>query len=407
MEKSAFYADARTDLTGPLHGIRVLDITTSWAGPMAGCVLADLGADVIKVELPGGEVARVLPPNLPGTELSFVNQAVNRNKRSLTLDLRTPRGKELFLELVAHVDVVVENFRCGTLESWGLGYRHCQAVKPDIVYVSITGWGQYGPLCDRAGYDPAAQAYSGWMSLNGEPDSPPVKAATWIGDDIAGLHGAIGALGGLRHRAETGEGQHVDVALLDALIFQSNGFPILAAMGYEVPRMGSQVGQAVPINTFACQDGFLFLTVVLDAHWAILAKLMGRTELADAPGFATVAERVNNRTAVNAVVADWCADHTLEDAIAQMAGAGLTVSRINTLADLPGDPHLIEREVFQPTTLEDGTVAPLIAPPARFSRTPTRVRHGAAALGAHSGAVLAELGYSPTQIEELRANAII
>lgn len=407
MEKSEFYAHARADLPGPLHGIRVLDITTSWAGPMAACVLADLGADVIKVELPDGEVARVLPPNLPGTALSFVNQAVNRNKRSLTLDLRTVRGRELFLELVAHMDVVVENFRCGTLDSWGLGYRHCQAVKADIVYVSITGWGQYGPLCDRAGYDPAAQAYSGWMSLNGEPNGPPVKAATWIGDDIAGLHGAIGALGGLRHRSETGEGQHVDVALLDALIFQSNGFPILAAMGYEVPRMGSEVGQAVPINAFACRGGHLFLTVVLDAHWATLAKLMGRPELADAPGFATVAERVNNRAAVNAVVSDWCADHTLQDAIAQMAGAGLTVARINTLADLPGDAHLIEREVFQPTTLEDGTVAPLIAPPARFSRTPTRVRTAAAALGAHCHDVLGELGYTSAQIEAFRAEGII
>lgn len=171
---------------------------------MTACILGDLGADVIKVELPGGEVARILPPNLPGTDLGFVNQAVNRNKRSVTLDLRTDRGRELFRELVATVDVVVENFRCGTLDSWRLGYADCRAVKPDIVYVSVTGWGQYGPLCERAGYDPAAQAHSGWMSLNGEPDGPPVKAATWIGDDIAGLHGAIGALAALRHRAETG-----------------------------------------------------------------------------------------------------------------------------------------------------------------------------------------------------------
>ena len=197
MEKSQFFAEARPDSVGPLVGIRVIDITTSWSGPMASCVLADLGADVIKVEAPGGEVTRRLPPDLPGTSLGYVNQAVNRNKRSVTVDLHVEAGRKLFLELAATADVVVENFRAGTLASWGLGYHHCRAVKADIIYVSITGWGQFGPLCDRAGYDPAAQAFSGWMSLNGDPEDKPCKAATWICDDLAGLHGTIGALAAL------------------------------------------------------------------------------------------------------------------------------------------------------------------------------------------------------------------
>ncbi|MDH4143906.1 MAG: CoA transferase, partial [Acidimicrobiia bacterium] len=302
MEKSEFFADARADLTGPLHGVRVLDVTTSWAGPMAACVLADLGADVIKIEALDGEVTRILPPDIPGTNLGYVHEAANRNKRSLTLDLHLERAQQLFLELVRTADIVVENFRCGALDRWGVGYRGCKAVKDDIIYVSVTGWGQYGPLCERGGYDPAAQAHSGWMAQNGTPDGPPVKAATWIGDDFAGLHGAIGALAALAHRSATGEGQHVDVALLDAILFQSNGFPTLAAMGYPLARWGSEVGQAVPVNTFACADGHLFLTVVTDAHWAVLAKLMGRPELGDAAGFATVRERVENRAAVNATV---------------------------------------------------------------------------------------------------------
>ena len=245
------------------------------------------------------------------------------------------------------------------------------------------------------------------MSLNGSSDGPPTKAGTWICDDLAGLHGAIGALPALRHHAETGEGQHLDVSLLDSVLFQSDGFPTLAAMGYPLTRLGSEVGQAVPVNSFACRDGHLYLAIILDAHWAILCNLMQRPELATAAGFRTVVERVNNRTVVNGVVAGWCATQTRDDAIAAIAAAGLTVARINTYADAVADPHIAEREALQPTTLEDGSVAPLVAPPAKFSRTPTRVRFAAAALGAHTQQVLGELGDTIDQIATLHeANAL-
>jgi formyl-CoA transferase len=402
MEKAEFFADRLSDCPGPLGGVRVLEATTSWAGPMASCVLGDLGADVIKVELPEGELGRRLPPNLPGTELSFVNETVNRNKRSLTLDLHNDAGRAVFLDLVDTVDIVVENFRAGTLDGWDLGYAACREVKPDIIYVSVTGWGQYGPASGRAAYDPAAQAYSGWMSLNGSVDGPPVTAPTWIGDDLAGLHGALGALAALRHRSETGEGQHVDVALLDAILFQSNGFPTLAAMGYPLDRLGSEAGQAVPVNSFACTDGHLYLAIALDTHWAILCGVIGRSELTDAPGFATNVERVENRVAVNAVVADWCVGRTRGEAIDTLVGAGLTVAPVNTFSDIAVDPHVIEREAFQPTTLEDGTIAPLVSPPVKFGRTPTRIRSAASALGEHNNEVLAELGYSEEQIISLQ-----
>ena len=223
MDKSEFYRRARNDVTGPLDGIRVLDVTTTWAGPMCGCVLADFGADVIKVESPEGEVSRRLPPVLPSGE-SFAHATVNRNKRSLTLDLRVEEGAELFRGLVSESDVVVENFRPGTLAGWGLGYSQLCDIRPDLIFVSITGWGQFGSQHDRAGYDPLSQASSGFMTLNGHPGDAPVKAPTFLGDDLAGLHGALGALAALCHRNRTGEGQHVDVALLDALLFQSNGY---------------------------------------------------------------------------------------------------------------------------------------------------------------------------------------
>ena len=172
MDKSEFYREARTDLTGPLAGMRVLEATTTWAGPMCACLLADFGADVIKVELPGGEVIRRMPPFLPGLEppVSGGHATVNRNKRSLSLDLRTAEGQEIFRTIAARSDIVVENFRPGTLASWGIGYEGIRQVKPDIIYISISGFGQFGPDHERAGYDPLAQAASGFLALNGEKD---------------------------------------------------------------------------------------------------------------------------------------------------------------------------------------------------------------------------------------------
>jgi formyl-CoA transferase len=335
-----------------------------------------------------------------------VYQAVTRNKRPLTLDLHAEAGREVFLDLVATADIVVENFRSGTLDGWGVGYAQCRARKADIVFVSITGWGQYGPLCDRAGYDPAAQAFSGWMALNGEPDGKPTKAATWICDDFAGLHGAIGALAALRHRAETGEGQHVDVSLLDAVLFQSNGFPTLAAMGHDVPRLGSEVEPAVPVNTFACADGYVYVAIVLDAHWVTFCEVMGSPDLGRASGFATVRERVANRRTVNEVVAGWFATQRVEDAVRLVGGAGLTIAKINTFAEALADPHVAVRAMLTDTKLEDGSVAPLVSPPVKFSRTPTSIRLAPPALGAHHADVLDELGYDPDRQAELAADGV-
>jgi crotonobetainyl-CoA:carnitine CoA-transferase CaiB-like acyl-CoA transferase len=220
LEKSAFYAEARPDTAGPLAGLRVLEATTTWAGPMCGCLLADFGADVVKVEHPAGEIARRSPPFLPGTDppLSFMHETVNRNKRSLALDLHHEAGRALFLRLAARSDVVVENFRPGTADAWGIGYGAVRAVRPDVVYVSISGFGQWGPDHDRVGYDPLAQAASGFLSLNGSPEGEPVKSPTFLADDLAGVHAALAALAALRHRDATGEGQHVDIAMMDAFL---------------------------------------------------------------------------------------------------------------------------------------------------------------------------------------------
>jgi formyl-CoA transferase len=336
-----------------------------------------------------------------------MHTTVNRNKRSVTLDLRQPAGRDLFLELALAADVVVENFRPGTMDGWGLGYEHVRAVRHDVVYVSISGFGQFGPDRERAGYDPMAQASSGWLSLNGEPGGPPVKAPTFIGDDLGGLHGALAALAALRHRDRTGEGQHVDVALQDALLFQSNGYPMLAALGVDLPRMGSQFVVAAPAGVYRCADGYVMLGVLLDAHWRVLAELMGRADLAERPEYATGRARVTRRSELNALVDAWIGKQTVAEVVESLLAARLPVSAVRRYADAAGDPHVRERDMLQTVELENGARAPVVGPAAKFSRTPVRVRSAAPALGAHTDAVLEELGIGPSERAALRERGVI
>jgi formyl-CoA transferase len=401
MDAADFYREARTDRTGPLDGVRVLDVTTVWSGPMASCVLADLGADVIRVEMPRNRAGQ-LPPRIPGTGLSWFHQTVNRNKRSIGLDLRVPAAREPFLRLVATADVLVENFLPGTLDGWGIGYAECRRVRPDLVFVSVSGYGQYGPDADRRGYDPMVLAASGWTSLNGAPDGEPVKAPTFLADDLAGLHAAVGALAALRHRDATGEGQQVDVAMLDSVLFSSDGYLTLAATGVPLPRWGNQTEFLAPANSYACRDGRVYLAVALDRHWRTLTELIGRPELARAPGYATNDERRANRAAVDQVLAEWCAGRGVAAVVELLEGAGLAVGEVRTFADAATDPHVLARDMLQETTLSDGTSAPIVGPAAKFSRTPTRVRTGAPVAGCDTEQVLAELGLDQPAVAALR-----
>ncbi len=409
MEKSRFYADARNDGAGPLDGVRVLEATTSWAGPMCGCLLADLGADVVKVEIPDGEMMRKLPPFLPGTDppVGWGQATVNRNKRSVTLDLRLLEGRELFVKLTRRADIIIENFRPGTFDDWGIGYDAIKAVKPDIIYVSISGYGQFGPLSDRVGYDPFAQAQGGFISLNGSPEGPMVKAPTFLCDDLAGLHATIGALAALRHRDRTGEGQHVDSSLLDAVIFQSIGLPTLGAMGVPLARMGNEFPFAVPLSVYQCRDGAVMAGVVLDTQWQRLARLIGHPELAEHPGFATLIARAEHRSQCNAFLADWLAERTRAEAIESFAREQLPIAPVQSYAEAARDPHVLARDMMQPVEQEDGTVAPIVGPAVKLSRTPLRVRTASARLGEHTEVVLGELGVGPDEREQLRKRRVI
>jgi len=335
-----------------------------------------------------------------------MHASVNRNKRSLTLDLHDARAREILLRLVARTDVVIENFRPGTLDRFGLGFGELRAMKHDLVLVSISGFGQWGPDHERAGYDPLAQAASGWMSLNGEPDGEPLKAPTFLADDLAGLHAALAALAALHHRELTGEGQHVDVALLDSLLFQSNGYLTLGALGEELPRMGNQFRIAAPANTYRCRDGAVTAGVLVDAHWKILARVIGRPELADDPGYATTQPRLARRDAVDGLLRDWLAERSVAEAEDLFLGAGLPFACVRSYAEAARDPHVRERAMLQDTAVEGGRV-PLTGPAAKFSRTPTRIRSGPPALGADTDSILEELGVSAEERALLRSEGVI
>ncbi len=413
MDRQEFEREARNDLTGPLSGVRVVEATTTWAGPMCSCLLADFGADVIKVEHPQGEVARFSPPFLPGVDppLSFMHATVNRNKRSLALDLRPDEGRAVFLDLVRGADVFVENFRPGTLASWGLGYPDVKAVKPDIVYVSISGYGQYGPNSERVGYDPLAQAASGYMSLNGSPDGDPVKSPTFLADDLGGVHGALAAMAALHHKQQTGEGQHVDVALLDSLLFQSTGYLTLGALGIDLPRLGNEFRIAAPANTYPCRDGRVMVGVLIDRQWRELSRALGRDDLAEHPDYANTAARLEHRDEVNDLVTSFTHERTTREVIDLLAAVGVPAERVRTYGEAASCEHVRERDMLQPVPTRTAggrhVDVPITGPAAKLSRTPTRVRHAAPRLGQHTSEILAELGRSESEIRQLASDGVV
>lgn len=397
MEKAEFYKDARRDKTGPYDGIVVIEATTSWAGPMAACILADFGATVIKVEHPAGEVMRRLPLGVPNSDLMIQHETVNRNKQNVSLNLQKLEGREIFLKLCAQADIVIENFRPGTLASWGVGYADVAAVKPDIVYVSISGYGQFGPMSERACYDPIAQNYCGWTSLNGDPKGGPMKAPTFLGDDLAGLHGALGAMAALRHRDRTGEGQHVDVSLVDSLLYTCNGHLTAGALGLDIPKTGNEYLMATPVNDFRCTDGNVFIGLLLNSHWTVLAKLMGHEDIAHL----ALPARLARRDELNAIVGAWCATRTVDVVVEAAAQVGLAATRVNTFKDVAAEAHIAARDMLQTTVLTDGTEVPLTGPSVKFSRTPTRIRNAAPAVGQDNEEVLGRLGISSAEIKRL------
>ncbi len=397
---------------GPLRGITVFDLTRVLAGPTCVQMLADLGADVIKVEKPGsGDDTRTFaPPYWPGTQESAYFLGVNRNKRSVTLDIAKPEGQEIARKLIARSDVLVENFKVGALAKYGLGYEQLRDTFPRLVYCSITGFGQTGPYAKRPGYDSLVQAMGGVMSLTGEPDGLPQKVGIPVADLFAGLYGCIGVLAALRHRDATGRGQQVDIGMLDTHVawLANQGMNYLATRE-DPARLGNQHPNIVPYQVFPTQDGYLVLSVGNDPTFKRFCEAFDLAHLLADPRFATNAERVRNRQLVTDTLTPVMRKHPTAWWIERLEAVGVGCGPINTLSQVFADPQVQARGtvVRMPhAAAPDGV--DVIANPVRLSETPADYRLPPPLLGEHTESVLSEqLGLDAAALAGLRERGII
>ena len=400
-----------TTPTGPLRGLRVFDLSRVLAGPTCAQMLADLGADVIKIERPGaGDDTRgFAPPLMPGTKESAYFVGVNRNKRSVTLDIATARGQEIARALIAKSDILVENFKVGALAKYGLGYDQLHADFPRLVYCSITGFGQTGPYAPRPGYDSLIQAMGGVMSLTGEPDGLPQKVGVPVADVFAGLYGCIGILSALRHRDATGIGQQIDIGMLDTHVawLANQGMNYLAT-GENPPRLGNQHPNIVPYQVFPTQDGHVVLSIGNDPTFKRFCEAFALMHLLEDPRFATNAARVEHRQLVTDTLAPVLCGHPTAWWIDKLEALKIGCGPINKLAQVFADPQVVARGMVKEMAHSSGATVKVIANPVRLSETPVDYRRAAPLLGEHTAEVLgAELGLDAAAIAALRAEGVV
>ncbi len=334
--------------TAALEGVRVLDLGRYQAGPRCGLVLQRLGAEVIKVEKPGGEEGRQNPPFVRGQSAYWVQY--NSGKKSITLNLRDDQAKDLLRGLVSVSDIFIQNFRPGVIQAMGFGYDALRELNPRIIMVNVSAFGQYGPYVDWPGFDPVGQAVSGQMYLNGWPDTPPLRTFFPLVDRITSLHAAIGALAALRERELSGEGQAIDVCLADSG-FSGNEIPLAAFLGtgQVQPKIGNQVGNMPPSDAFPCKDGWVFVIAGANEIFRRLCSVIGREEWLQDPRFADRNGRVENKEILLGGVREWLSSRTVAEAVETLTGAGIPSAPINDIPAAARDPHLQERECLVET----------------------------------------------------------
>lgn len=392
---------------GALDGVRVLELGTLISGPFAGRLLGDMGAEVIKIELPGkpDPLRTWGQAELDGEHFFWTVHA--RNKKAATLDLRHPRGRELFLELVGRSDVIVENFRPGTLEKWDLGYEVLREHNPGIILVRVSGYGQTGPDATKAGYASVAEAASGLRHMNGFPGGPPPRLALSLGDSLAGMFAAQGALAALYRRTVTGEGQVVDVALTEScLAIQESTIPDYDVGGVVRGPSGTRLEGIAPSNIYRSADGsWVVIAANQDSVFARLCQVMGRPELATDPRFVDHGARGRNQDELDRIIGEWAAARQPAEIIATLSDAGVIAGPINTVAEVVADPQLLARGMIADhydERIGRNVKGPGIVPV--LSESPGAIRHaGSTRPGQHNNEVFGELlGRSADQLDDLR-----
>lgn len=393
---------------GPLHGCRVLELGSIIAGPFCGRLLADFGAEVIKVEPSEGDGVRSVGKRYRGKSLNAAS--ILRNKSLIAVDLRKPEGQEIVRRLVRECDILIENFRPGGLEKWGLGYEDLARIQPGLIMVRISGFGQTGPYSQRPGFGVIAEAMSGLRHITGDPDRPPARVGVQLTDYIAGLYAAFGAMMALHHRNRTGEGQYVDAALYEcAFSFMEPFVPAFEKLGVIANRTGPALADSAPNNLYPTKDGsYVHITGNHEAVFRRLATAMDQPELVDDERFSTLVERARNAQAIDAVVRDWTLRHTLAEIEQKLGAAEVPASRIYTIADVFNDPHYRARGMLVDAPDDDFGTVTLAAPVPRLSRTPGSIRRSGGRIGQHTRSVLTNIaGYSDGELDALEAAGVI
>jgi crotonobetainyl-CoA:carnitine CoA-transferase CaiB-like acyl-CoA transferase len=396
-------------MAGPLAGVKVLELAQIMAGPTCGMMLADLGADVIKVErVPGGDDTRRMDrPEVNGESASFM--AMNRNKRGIALNLKLPAAQEALKRMAAEADVVTENYRKGTMEKLGVGYEDLRQVNPGLIYCSISGYGRTGPYADKGGFDLIAQGASGLMAVTGEPGRPPVKSGGPVCDINAGLLGALGVVSAYVHRLKTGEGQLVDTSLFEAGIQQMYWqAAIYFATGESPGPTGSAHILSAPYQAFRAGDGWLTIGGANQANWERLIGVLKAPELLKDARFASNAERMKNLPALTAALEPHIKERRVRELLAALDDAGVPCGPINSIADMASDPQTRAREMVVELEHPRAGRTRALGLPVKLSRTPGKVTRPAPLMGQHTREVLAEFGFSKEEIEALvRSGAAI
>lgn len=391
---------------GPLADIRVVELGQLIAGPFCGQLFGDLGATVVKVEPPRtGDPMRQWGAGDPPVWW----EVIARNKRSVAADLRTPEGQEIARRLIAAADVLIENFRPGTLEKWNLAPADLCAANPRLIVVRISGYGQTGPYAGRAGFGGIGEAMGGWRALVGSEDRPPSRLGVSIGDSLAGTYGCLGALAALHERATSGRGQIVDVSLFESVLQVMEGLvPEFAAAGHVRARSGSVLRGIAPSNVYPCRDGELLIAANQDAIFRRLAAAMGQPELADDPRYATHVARGTNQDALDALIAAWTRDQSVADVEETMERHAVPAGRMYAARDMLADPHFAAREALIEVATERHGTLPMQGVFPRLSRTPGGVDRAApAAVGKDTDEMLAAVGYDAANLADLRARNIV